>query len=563
MKMQMIYSLFVNIAILIIIANILSHVPAFQRSIQREYRSLRENFLLSLVFFAIIVLSTVMDIETSSYSLNTRMIGTMASGLLGGPVTGFFSSMLGGAFVLIYTKPAALAKSLAFSTVCCGLLGAGFYPYFQRGHWKYRDMILLGVFAEVFEVFALIRMTVSLQIAVNAIIQIALPTILINSVGLVLFIANFSYVFLRQDAETSNQLRRFSEGAEQLVPLFEGGIEDTENLRKFALSLMDTFGYSGVMITDRKNIKVWEHSESGFPEENISNLPKIAEECMEKGQLIPLYKPYEQDSVWQKVLQDNYSAAIPLNVLQETRGSMVVWVKRKWFQNTNDLEFLRLLEMMIGFRLSERELQLQQQLRSQAEFKALQFQVNPHFLFNALNTISFVCREDAEKARKLMRVLASFFRYNLNSEAYMVPFSQEVNHVKNYLQIEAARFEDNLRVEFNLNHCGDLEVPVLILQPLVENAVKYGIDSNGVRYVSIDSRDVDWGMEVSVRDHGEGFPEAVMDRIHRHMDTGDHIGLDNVNQRMISIYGPEYGLDIESSGAGSCVILKFPRRNGN
>ena len=558
MKMQMmIYSLIVNIAILIIIANLLSHVPFFQRLVQRERRSLQEDFLLSLIFLAIIMFSTVMEIETSSYSLNTRMIGTMASGLLGGPVVGFISSMMSGAFVLFYTKPIAFAKSMAFSTVCCGLLGAGFYPYFQRGHWKYRDMILLGMFAEVFEIFALMRMTASLQVAFNAIAQIAIPTIFINSIGLVLFIANFSYVFLRQDAETSEQLRRFAEGAEQLVPLFEGGLEDTDSLQKFAQKLIDIFGYSAVMITDENKIKVWECRGTEFSEGAVLELPKIAIQCMHDGSLTALYTPYENNSIWQKALQENYSVAIPLKVMNDVRGSIVIWVKRKWFNNTNDLEFLRLLEMMIGFRLSERELKVQQQLRTQAEFKALQFQVNPHFLFNALNTISFVCREDADKARELMRNLASFFRYNLNATAYMVPLSKELEHVRNYLQIEEARFEEKLQVEFNLGHHDDIEVPVLILQPLVENAIKYGIDPNGVRFVAIESKDMTNGAEVSVKDHGSGFPEEIMERIRNHQDAGDHIGLDNVNHRMISFYGRNDSLTIESSEHGSCVTLRF------
>lgn len=555
---MMVYSLIVNIAVLVIIANILSHVPAFQRSIQREHRSLREDFNLSIVFFAIIVVSTLMEIKTTSYSLNTRMIGTMAAGLLGGPVTGFFASMLGGIFVFFYTSPASLARSMAFSTVCCGLLGAGFYPYFQRGHWKYKDMVLLGAFAEVFEIFSLIRLTVSLKVAVNAIMGIAVPMILINSIGLVLFIANFNYVFLSQDAETSNQLRRFAEAAEKLVPLFDAGLDNTEKLREFASAMLDTFGYSGVMITDRNKIKVWEHHESGFPEEFSDALPRIAEDCMRSGTLFRMYEPYRDNTVWRKVLQENYSAAIPLTVLDETRGSLVIWVKRKWYQNTIDMEFLRILEMMIGFRLSARELKLQQQLRNQAEFKALQFQVNPHFLFNALNTISFVCREDSEKARKLMRVLASFFRYNLNADTYFVPFSGELEHVRDYLRIESARFEEKLQVEIELDHRKDIEVPVLILQPIVENAVRYGIGRDGVRYVGITSQDNAEGMEVTVEDHGKGFPEDVLQRIRAHRDPGDHIGLDNVNHRLISIYGADYGLLIESSENGSRVTLRFP-----
>lgn len=558
---MMVYSLIVNIAVLVIIANILSHVPVFQRSIQREHRSLRESFFLSIVFLAIIILSTLMEIKTSSYSLNTRMIGTMAAGLLGGPITGFFASMLGGAFVLFYTTPTSLARSMAFSTVCCGLLGAGFYPYFQRGRWKYMDMVLLGVFAEVFEVFALLRLTVSLKVAVNAIIDIAAPMIVINAVGLVLFIANFNYVFLRQDAETSTQLRRFSEGAEKLVPLFDEGLDNTEKLREFASAMIRTFGYSGVMITDRNKIKVWEHLSSGFPDEFTDALPRIAVDCMVSGSLYRMYEPYGDNTVWRKVLQENYSAAIPLTVLDETQGSLVIWVKRKWYQNTIDMEFLRILEMMIGFRLSARELKLQQQLRNQAEFKAMQFQVNPHFLFNALNTISFVCREDAEKARMLMRVLASFFRYNLNTDTYFLPISREMEHVQDYLQIESCRFEEKLQVEIALNHTKDIDVPVLILQPIVENAVRYGIGEDGIRYVGIQSRDNAEGMEISVEDHGNGFPEDVLLRIQENRDPGNHIGLDNVNHRLISIYGQDYGIRIESSTGGSRVTLRFPYRS--
>lgn len=102
---MMVYSLIVNIAVLVIIANILSHVPAFQRSIQREHRSLREDFNLSIVFFAIIVVSTLMEIKTTSYSLNTRMIGTMAAGLLGGAGDRIFRIHAGRHFRLFLHLP--------------------------------------------------------------------------------------------------------------------------------------------------------------------------------------------------------------------------------------------------------------------------------------------------------------------------------------------------------------------------------------------------------------------------------------------------------------------------
>ena len=326
--------------------------------------------------------------------------------------------------------------------------------------------------------------------------------------------------------------------------------------------MLSTFGYSGVMITDRNKIKVWEHHESGFPEEFSDALPRIAEDCMKSGTLFRMYEPYRDNTVWRKVLQENYSAAIPLTVLDETRGSLVIWVKRKWYQNTIDMEFLRILEMMIGFRLSARELKLQQQLRNQAEFKALQFQVNPHFLFNALNTISFVCREDSEKVRKLMRVLASFFRYNLNADTYFVPFSGELEHVRDYLRIESARFEEKLQVEIELDHRKDIEVPVLILQPIVENAVRYGNSADGVRRVEISAKRVQSGpgeelVRIGVRDHGKGFEPEEAERILTGNKTGS-VGLKNVNERLKSTYGKRYGLEIRNTDDGADVSFCIP-----
>ena len=139
-----------------------------------------------------------------------------------------------------------------------------------------------------------------------------------------------------------------------------------------------------------------------------------------------------------------------------------------------------------------------------------------------------------------------------------MPFSGELEHVRDYLRIESARFEEKLQVEIELDHRKDIEVPVLILQPIVENAVRYGIGRDGVRYVGITSQDNAEGMEVTVEDHGKGFPEDVLQRIRAHRDPGDHIGLDNVNHRLISIYGADYGLLIESSEKGSRVTLRFP-----
>ncbi len=103
--------------------------------------------------------------------------------------------------------------------------------------------------------------------------------------------------------------------------------------------------------------------------------------------------------------------------------------------------------------------------RKKAEFKALQSQVNPHFLYNALNTISCICDEDLRKASDLILTLASYYRQTLENDQYMLDIDTEINHVRTYLEIEKARFEEKLRVEINVEDGLSCQVPSFILQP--------------------------------------------------------------------------------------------------
>ena len=556
LKKEIVDQLIINLAALIIIANLLSHIHVFQRVMLEERRSIKQDFALSLIFVVLIIGSTTFEIKTGSYGINTRMIGAMSAGLIGGPLVGFFASMMGGLYVLITTSPSVLARSAAFSTVCFGLLGAGFYPYFQRGKWKYRDLIILGLFAEIFEIFSLLRLTVSMKVAIAAIIDISIPMILINVPGLVAFIANFNYVFIQQDAETARQLQRIAGVTKECMSIFQNGLDDKQELSRFADVLMSNFEYSGVMITDKTRILHWKHPDIKLPKSELRGLPQISAQAMAKKEMVVMETPPE-GSVWENALRDNYSAAIPFVVNGQSQGSLVVWVKRKWFQKTIELEFLQIVNNVILFQISKRELNKQVELTTQAELKALQFQVNPHFLFNALNTISFVCRENPERAIELIRVLASYFRYNLNHEEFMISLKDEIEHVKDYLKIEEARFEEKLRIKF----CEELEtnmlVPVLILQPLIENAVRYGISDDGIRYVSIEVNKNEFGFTVRICDRGPGIPNRVLEDVAQDLNIDGHIGLTNVNRRLKAIYGEDKGLKISSSDKGTMVEVDF------
>ncbi len=203
------------------------------------------------------------------------------------------------------------------------------------------------------------------------------------------------------------------------------------------------------------------------------------------------------------------------------------------------------------------DLEYQKRLRKKAEFQALQSQVNPHFLYNALNTISSVCRENPDRARELLLVLATYYRQTLENERFMLNLHTELYHVKNYLELEKARFEEKLQIEILVPEDLHCMVPAFILQPLVENAIRYGANKKGIRYVRIQALKEGSAVRIHVIDHGTGIREEVVRQLYQGGDS-EHYGLSNVHKRLLSIYGEQGGLKIETSAEGTdisfCVL---------
>ena len=142
--------------------------------------------------------------------------------------------------------------------------------------------------------------------------------------------------------------------------------------------------------------------------------------------------------------------------------------------------------------------------------------MNPHFLYNALNTIASVCRENPDRARELLLVLADYYRQTLENKRFMLNLHTELYHVKNYLELEKARFEEKLQIEILVPEDLHCMVPSFILQPLVENAIRYGADKQGIRYVRIQAVPEGNVIRIHVIDNGQGIKEAVS---YTHLDV--------------------------------------------
>lgn len=151
--------------------------------------------------------------------------------------------------------------------------------------------------------------------------------------------------------------------------------------------------------------------------------------------------------------------------------------------------------------------------KAEAEVKALQSQINPHFLYNALNSIAGLAHTDADKTEKMALSLSDLFRHTINRKAEKVNSLQdEVNLVRNYLEIEQIRFGDRLRFSIDVDPgLLAVEIPMFMLQPLVENAIKHGVSKiEGQGNIVLNINKKEKGVLISVQDNGPDFPEGLV-----------------------------------------------------
>jgi hypothetical protein len=190
-------------------------------------------------------------------------------------------------------------------------------------------------------------------------------------------------------------------------------------------------------------------------------------------------------------------------------------------------------------------------LVSQAELRALQSQINPHFLFNALNALYGSIPREAAGARRMVLNLAEIFRYFLRSETTFVPLAQEMEIVRAYLEVEQFRIGDRLAIEIEVDPPAlEIPIPVLSVQPLVENAIKHGVSLGvGPGYVRIRARCQADELRIVVENSGSGSAPG---------SPGMGVGLTNVRRRIEICYGPAAGLDLEVKPESSTVELRLP-----
>lgn len=252
----------------------------------------------------------------------------------------------------------------------------------------------------------------------------------------------------------------------------------------------------------------------------------------------------------------------PFRYRGEVVGTVKLYITRNNEMPAYVVRLAKGLAELLSMQLELAEADRQMQLVTKARLEALQAQIRPHFLFNVLNTIIMFSRTDVEKSRELLIYLAAFFRRSLNFRSNFITVQEEIDYINTYLYLEHARYGETIRMTVKVDpHVLGYRIPILTIQPLVENAIVHGLaPKEGGGRLGVVARRVGEEIHFTVRDNGIGIPPEKRDKVFLPgFGIGMGLGLSNVNDRIVSLYGESHRLKIRSApGRGTTVLVRIP-----
>ena len=394
---------------------------------------------------------------------------------------------------------------------------------------------------------------------------------MVSGAGLAVIIVLGASILLVPDHEQAQATERTLRVASKTLGHLRSGLT-AEGCDAICQLLLPETRARGIAITDTEQVLAY----AGAPTQignpgNLNTDPTM--EVLESRRMETFVKMDATNKNFRRLNQGqdprgrSFGIIVPLIVQERSVGTIKFYYDQGSQIDRTQQAIARGFGELLSTQISAYELDRQAELTARAEVKALQAQINPHFLFNALNTMAALTRTDPARARELMREFAIFYRRMLEGSESLIPLSEELAQVKRYLKIETARFGEDRIIETEIVEpgCDALQVPAFLVQPIVENAVRHAMRDEGPLQIDIhvacDGNDV----LIAVADDGLGMgPKAVESLMAgadgaRHDDSrGTGIALRNVAERVERFFGGRSGVEIVSRpGEGTCVTLRL------
>ncbi len=557
--LQLLENLTSRSGIIIILAFLLSKVKIFRRTLTKKDITIVDKLIMAVLFGLFGIIGTYSGIKINGAIANSRVIGVFVGGWLGGPLVGFLSGLIAGGHRWATDIGGFTAFACAISTVAEGLIAGYGSKIFKNIRMDWFVSLIIGAVAEIIQMIMILIIAKPFGDALTLVKIIWFPMVFVNAIGISIFIGITQRIFIEQEQIGAEKAELILRIANKTLPYLRQGFnEDTAS--STAQIIYSMTGLQAVAITDDK--KILAHVGKGCDHHKSGSIPltDLTYRVIKGGEYI-LAKNKEEIGCKYEDCDLNSAVIVPLKEREEVIGTLKLYNRIRPGITTLDIQLALGLAKLFSTQIELSKIDYQKKLLDKAELKVLQAQINPHFLFNALNTIASFIRTKPDNARDLITHLGDYLRQNMKVNQDEIDFYQEISHIESYLAIVHARFGDRIKIYFDIDKGIKIKVPPLILQPIVENAVKHGLrGSSELLQINILVKDKGTYINICIEDNGIGIsPEIVKDLL---VDCENHesIGLKNVDRRLKCNYGYQYGIELDSElGKGTVVNINIPK----
>ena len=479
--------------------------------------------------------------------------------VLSGLLFGYIVSMLTALVITITLGIVGGLNVLALSFVA-------FFLALLSGYVKdsYREITpmnaaLLAGFGEILVAILVLATVRPYPIALQFIKQTLGPLIITSSLCGAIFIYILQLIQLQKERTISNQAEKILQIADLTIAPLRSGLT-----KKSALEVCDILykelNVNGVALTNQTHILAQLGMTPGSISEGMEIKTQVTKHVIATGKIKTIKHKKSQQTLDLK--EASCAIIAPLKIQNQTIGTL-----KLYYEDPHDelahFGLLKGLSKLLSEQLEVGESERTLQLAKESEINALQAQINPHFLFNALNTINALIRTQPQEARTLISNLSDFIRGNLNTRLRFITLEEEISHLKSYLSIIEARFSDRITITYHIDpKTKETLIPPLTLQPLVENAINHGFkDKDEQCHLDISIQRQADDVEFIITDNGHGIPEARLKLLtHQEVPSanGTGIAVYNVSRRLMMVYGDSARIHIQSKVMqGTCIQFKI------
>jgi len=555
-----------NIAVLGVAAYLTTQLTPFRHALNQSQYQFKDKIVLIFIFGFFSAIGNYLSIPLMGALAHTRIVGVVVGGLLGGPIVGLGAGIIGA--IPRYYFMGGYGEYVVFPAVAAnimiGCLSGLVYQKYGARQITIKIALMTALASEGILKILIVNFSTSQAAALELERVIAAPTIIATCLGVMLFVYIVRDVFLEQEKLQAQSAQHAMRVIQKASGAFRHGLNE-ESARKVADLIYSEINADAVAVTDVEKVLAFIGKGADHHVVGETFITQATKKAMDSRQTIIVN---DRSSIGCPVATCPLStvAVTPLVVNNRSQGSIKLYKAGNEIILPYEAKLVQGIADFLSLELLHAELDVQTVLLAQAEYNSLKAQIHPHFLFNTLGTIRAITRTDPDKSRALIKDLSEFLRRHIKRGKEIISIREEMECVDTYIRLEQARFEERIRVVQCISpKVIRQSIPVFSIQVLVENAVKHGLSpktEGGVIEIRVWREDAN--VYIKVEDDGVGIsPEKLLILIKmepaNRTSEGIGIGLQNVHERLQSIYGKSYGLSIQSvENKGTQVVFCIP-----